>query len=140
MQTTFENMADLPLEPGPIQEADHVEYSDLSATIGLVGPERASLLLAADRQTAVDLTRRISGRDAEFQASLVADTLGEILNIIAGAAQRESALKFDFSLPVVVRGSQHEIIPFETFYGRKSVSTLPGGGVTLLLLRQAEST
>ena len=86
-----------------------------------------------NKNTAVYLTHAITGKERELGDPLVGDTVGELLNMIVGSAQRESAAKFHFGLPVCIGGREHLVRPLLGVEFRQVVSTLPTGEIGLYL-------
>jgi len=86
-------------------------YADVSTHIDLFGSEEnARLVLTMSEKAAVKMGSETTGKEViSLINPVITDSLGEILNILVGAAQKNSSTKFDFSLPVVLKGKNHEV-------------------------------
>ena len=87
---------------------------EVSAVVGLGGSgAHGALVLSTDRATAVRLVSRLAGQTFETFDDDVADGLGELANIIAGAAKgglrRAEGGPIDLALPTIVAGAGHQI-------------------------------
>jgi CheY-specific phosphatase CheX len=136
LSRTFRDMAEIEIGIGPVEEPDGtIVFSDATATIGLMGTERASLVMTVEEPLALEITQRVTGKAAGLEDRLVGDTIGELLNMVVGAAQRGSPVKFDFSLPVSIRGKNHEVRAVSKGYFRRVLCSAAGGKVGLYLAR-----
>ena len=80
--------------------------TELAAQLTLNTDERlASVVLATDAATAVELVRAIAGADVGPDDPLLGDTVGEILNVVAGSARRRAT--FTFGIPLTARSKRH---------------------------------
>ncbi len=110
MNRTFSDMLGAELLNGPYEELEGDEMlADVSVNIGLSGDEKAVLVLTANESAGLLITKLTTGKDVKITDRIVSDTMGELLNMIVGAAQRHSNIKFDFSIPMAVSGSNHSI-------------------------------
>ncbi len=144
MNRTFKDMADITLVNGPIESAisENITtdvhskigmFADVSSNIGIFADVKASLVLTLDAVGAAMVAKRISGVDLELYDKLLTDTIGELLNIIVGSAQRASPIQFDFSIPVSVQGKNHEVRPPRNSSLRYNVSKFDKETVCLIL-------
>jgi chemotaxis protein CheX len=100
---------------------------DISGMIGLSGDAKGMVTLSLCREVALSATEALLGeRPAEMDAS-VADTVGELTNMVAGMAKGRLSGTLNMSLPSVVTGTNHRIefpsevtpirVAFETPWG-----------------------
>ena len=100
---------------------------DICGIIGLSGDSKGLVTLSLSREAALSATEALLGaRPAEMDAS-VADTVGELTNMVAGAAKAKLPGTLNMSLPSVVTGSEHCVafpsdvtpicIPFDSPWG-----------------------
>jgi CheY-specific phosphatase CheX len=140
----FVDMADIRLANGPIEStitnnitADvHSRvglYADVSSSVGIFAIDKASLLITIQESGALKLTRILTGQELQLHDRLVTDTIGEVLNIVVGAAQRASPIKFEFSVPVSIQGKGHEILMPRDSAVRYCISRFDGESVCLIL-------
>lgn len=107
---------------------------DISGIIGLAGEARGLVVLSFPSGLAQELTSILAG---DIKTSLdddVTDTVGEVVNIIAGNAKKGmEEFHLQISLPTIVLGSHHHVawpsgpvpvitIPFTTARGHFSLS------------------
>lgn len=126
---TFASMVRVKVTPGKVKlkAGDPLSY-DISGIIGLSGGAKGSVAISFPRPTAFAMVRAFSG-SAEVGDAEVIDAVGELANIIAGAAKRDlSQHNVSISLPTVITGKDHGIngpvdtvsmvVPFESEHGR----------------------
>jgi len=80
---------------------------DISAIIGFSGDIRGAVVLSMSKELVIKLADKLVGtRHSEIDNDAV-DTIGEIVNIIAGNIKREvpDGEKIEISLPTVIKGS-----------------------------------
>ena len=138
MNRTFSDMVGVEILNGPYESMSGGEMlADVSVNIGLTGDVKASLLLTATEKAAMIVTRNTTGKDdVKLGDRLVSDSIGEILNMIAGAAQRHSSFKFDFSLPVAIEGRNHEVRSVFKSNFRRVISKMSGEEIGLYLFEE----
>ncbi len=110
MNHTFKEMAGVELVNGseePFEEK--LIQADASAIISLRSDENASIVLTVSEVAARTLTTKISRPNTIINERRMTDTLGELLNMLVGDAQRRSTSKFSFSIPVSIFGKNHEV-------------------------------
>jgi chemotaxis protein CheX len=105
---------------------------EVSGVIGLSGKAKGMVVLSLCREAAINATAAMLGeRPLEINAD-VADAVGELTNMIAGAAKAQlEHLQMSVSLPSVVTGKAHCIefpkntmpicIPFDCQWGPVTV-------------------
>lgn len=126
---TFASMVRLKVTPGKVKlkAGDPLSY-DISGIIGLSGGAKGSVAISFPRASAFAIVKAFTG-SSEVEEAGVIDAVGELANIIAGAAKRDlSAHNISISLPTVVTGKDHGIngpvdtvnmvVPFESEHGR----------------------
>ncbi len=132
--STFDTMLNCRLEPRrtSVKSNFQPEYG-VSGVIGLSSKKaRGTVILTLSHEAALSAAGAMLGeRPPEINGD-VADTVGELTNIIAGVAKAKLPhLALDVSLPTTVIGSQHAMefpqtvtpisIPFECAWGYVSV-------------------
>ena len=91
---------------------DEVYDWDVSAIIGLIGEARGAVVLSMRDELALKLTNILAaGRMDNIDQGDVMDTVGEIVNIIAGNVkyELEESFKLVISLPTLIKGKEHSI-------------------------------
>lgn len=87
--------------------------TEIMALIGFSGAVRGTVALALPESTCSAMVARLLGDLADSSDETVGDTIGELVNIVAGAAKAKLSLKvnqtLDLSLPVVFTGDQYEV-------------------------------
>jgi chemotaxis protein CheX len=126
---TFNSMVKIEAKPGkPVLKKDTKLHADVSGIIGLSGGAKGSVALSFPRITALKSVSAFGGMKVLALDDLVVDAIGELANIIAGAAKKDlSQYRINISLPTVVLGEGHElggpkdilpmVVPFETGLG-----------------------
>jgi chemotaxis protein CheX len=110
-----------------IKRSFQPEYQ-ASGVIGLSGKATGTVALTLDRNVALQATDALLGERFEEINAEVADTVGELTNMIAGAAKAQlEDLELNMGLPSVVLGKNHIIqfpsnavplcIPFDSPWG-----------------------
>jgi chemotaxis protein CheX len=102
---------------------------DISGVIGIAGEASGSLVISMKKCLAIKFTQTLTGKSYDDLDDEVIDSIGEIINIIAGNVKHDFEQKFRLviSLPTVVCGDNHTIqwpyanahiicIPFKAFY------------------------
>lgn len=126
---TFSTMVKTEAKPGRVHlKAGNGLSYDVSGIIGLSGGAQGSVALSFPKESAEAIARSFIDQ-AEITPEAMVDCVGELANIIAGAAKRGLAQhKISISLPTVVTGAGHGIngpvdtvnmvVPFECGLGR----------------------
>ncbi|MCK9273935.1 MAG: chemotaxis protein CheX [Syntrophales bacterium] len=121
------------VEPKPgkpfLKNGDYAK-GDISGIIGLAGSVRGSFALSFSESCILRLVSNMLGEEIECINADIKDAVGEITNMVSGAARQKLDLvgiSLTAALPTVVTGSGHTIvhllggpslvIPFETDYG-----------------------
>ncbi len=83
---------------------------DVSAIIGLAGDARGAVVLSFTDSFAFELAASLAGTSASPPPDLVTDTIGEMVNIVAGNAKKGlEQYRLVISLPSIVKGKNHVI-------------------------------
>ena len=87
--------------------------AEVMAIIGFSGMIRGTVGLALPAPTCAAMVQRLLGDLADTSDETASDTIGELVNIVAGAAKAKLSAKvkqtLDLSLPVVFSGDQYEV-------------------------------
>jgi chemotaxis protein CheX len=105
---------------------------EVSGLIGLSGKAKGMVVLSLCREAAMSATGIMTGERCRDINSDVADAVGELTNMIAGAAKAQlEQLNLSVSLPTVITGKTHCIdfptktmpicIPFDSIWGPVTV-------------------
>ena len=125
MNHAFKEMADLDLVNGDPKDYGGEDLAaDISTNIGLTGEKAACIVLTMTEGAGKLLTARIRGEAAALRDDLISDIAGELLNILVGISQRNSKIKFEFSIPVSIIGKNHVVRPLKRGYTQGVISTL----------------
>ena len=106
---------------------------EISACVGLSGKAMGTVVLSLDREVALSATTAMLGTRPETIDADVVDAIGELTNMIAGAAKSKlEQYAMSLSLPSVIVGRHHVIkfpshstpicIPFECVWGALCLS------------------
>jgi len=107
---------------------------DISGIIGIAGEARGLVVLSFPADLAKELTSMLTGTTKTTMDEDVTDTVGEVVNIIAGNAKKGlEEFRLLISLPTIVQGPHHQVtwpsgpipiisIPFSTSRGHFSLS------------------
>lgn len=112
-RTVFEMMLGCtPKRKGLMLKGEQTPAHDLSAVIGVTGPTSSgTIVLAFTAPTAIEALRRILGTEAAEVNREVCDAVGELTNMIAGAAKAQLAhLDLSLSIPNMVMGHDHQVV------------------------------
>jgi chemotaxis protein CheX len=109
--SVFATMLGTTLSPRDPMSGSGKPAHDISGIIGLSGDAKGLVTLSLSREAALSATEALLGeRPAEIDAS-VADTVGELTNMVAGMAKGKMAgLTLNISLPSVVTGTNHCVV------------------------------
>lgn len=109
---TMETMLELtPNRLAPFLKNEQNATGDISAIIGFAGREiSGSVALSMPFSTSLELYELMIGEKVEKVSGDVQDSVGELINIVAGAAKQnfyDMDLTFHISIPLVVVGENH---------------------------------
>jgi chemotaxis protein CheX len=126
---TFKSMIHTVITPGKIMlvSMSHLKY-DISGIIGLSGGAKGTVSLSFPRVTALKTVSEFIGEKQLALDETVKDAVGELANIVAGAAKRDlTQYKISISLPSVIIGENHQVqggkevvplvVPFDSVLG-----------------------
>lgn len=126
---TFKSMIHTVITPGKIMlvSMSHLKY-DISGIIGLSGGAKGTVSLSFPRVTALKTVSEFIGEKQLALDDTVKDAVGELANIVAGAAKKDlTQYKISISLPSVIIGENHQVqggkevvplvVPFESVLG-----------------------
>lgn len=127
--TTFKTMFACPLNRGQLRcvENDQPEH-EVSGIIELSGKATGTVVLSIDREVAFHASQAMLGEQPTSINEDVIDMVGELANMIAGAAKAKlEEFEMSVSLPNVIVGTNHVIdfpadsqpicIPFQSPWG-----------------------
>ncbi len=84
------------------------KYQSITAKMELSGETQGTLWLNISHPGIQIAMERLNVQSTDEDRMLM-DTAGELLNIIAGSAQRSSAVRYDFSLPSAYKGDSYPL-------------------------------
>jgi len=130
-QEVFSQFLGIDVKPGKPFLFSHTEtklHYDISGIIGLAGEVIGFVIISFPKNVALHSVSRLIGAETDNFDELVVDSIGELINIIAGNSKREmEEFRIVISLPSIVRGANHQIswisgvpvicIPFECEFG-----------------------
>lgn len=130
---TFQTMVRTKVVPGKIilVKGSNLQH-DISGIIGLSGGAKGTITLSFPKLTALKTVSQFIGEKIVTMDEIVKDAVGELANIVAGAAKKDlSQFKISISLPTVVVGDGHEVqggkeviplaVPFDSPLGNFSL-------------------
>jgi chemotaxis protein CheX len=127
--SVFSTMLGCTLVRGSLKlKDDHAPMYEVSGLIGLSGRCRGMVLFSAGRETSLGIAEILLGARPEELNGDVLDAIGEITNMIGGAAKsRLEEYRLNIGLPTVICGKLHSIkfppevspivIPFDSELG-----------------------
>ncbi len=103
-------------------------HYDISGIIGLAGEVLGLIIISFPKLVALKTVSRIINTEIKIFDNTVVDTIGELINIIAGNSKKGMEdIRIVISLPSIVKGYNHQLgwvsgipvicIPFETDSG-----------------------
>ncbi len=103
----------MPERLAPALKDTNVAHGDISGIIGFAGQNvYGSVALSFPQETALKIYNLMMGETVGKISKEVQDTVGELVNIVAGGAKTEldeEGLAFRISIPTVVVGKNHTI-------------------------------
>jgi hypothetical protein len=98
------------------------KFQDVSARIDLEAEQPATIWLNIT-QPGVSLVMQSLKIPHADEDRMLMDTVGELLNIVVGAAQRNSTVRYEFSLPKAYKGDGYALrfSPTSTKTGRRFI-------------------
>ena len=112
MASVFHTMLNVTVQRGALYLKEGFQPSEeVTAVIGLSGIAKGSVLLGLSRPIAIEVTSILLNERCESIDHNVIDAVGELTNMIAGAAKAKlEELRMSIGLPTVVVGRNHSII------------------------------
>ncbi len=108
--TVLERMLKLSVRFEAPTEHKGLHQHDVSASIGLSGGVVGSMIVGFDRQTAMNLGAALVGIPLADSSPELADAIGELTNMIVGAAKSKfTGPRINISCPSVVMAPAHAI-------------------------------
>ncbi len=112
--SVIKTMAFLDPIPGkPYLKKDNLAKGDISGIIGLTGKVKGSLALSFSEACITKIVSNMLGEEITGLTSDVKDAVGEITNMISGAARKKlEAMGFvvTAAIPTVVAGKDHSVV------------------------------
>lgn len=108
---TFKAMLAVDLKMGkPRLRGDTNTSHDISGIIGISGDAKGAIALSFPKNTALDTVGKFIGEAIPDINADVTDAIGELANIIAGAAKKDlKDFSVSISLPTVITGAGHSV-------------------------------
>ena len=109
--STFQTMVNtVPTPKAPYVKAEPSLAHDVSGIIGLSGGAKGAVIISFPTSTALATVSAFIGLNLTSIDADVTDAVGELANIIAGAAKADlQGLNVTISLPSVVVGTNHKV-------------------------------
>lgn len=112
----------------PYMKNGHSPQFDVTGVIGLTGKTTGTVALSLTKEMALSVTSKLIGEAPTELNATVVDAIGELTNMIAGAAKAQLAqLELSLGLPTVITGKSTCIsfpsnatpisIPFDSMLG-----------------------
>ena len=91
--------------PPFVRKGEHSPQYDVTGIIGLTGKTTGTVALSLTKEMALSITEKLLGdKPADVNATVV-DAIGEVTNMIAGAAKAQlEQLQLSLGLPTVITG------------------------------------
>jgi chemotaxis protein CheX len=85
---------------------------DISGIIGLTGEAQGAVAISLTEDTALRITKILTGKDHSYIDEHVTDAVGEIINIIAGNVKKnlEEMFRLKISIPSIIKGKSHQVV------------------------------
>jgi chemotaxis protein CheX len=108
---TFRTMLNVDVKPGKLRLKDNTtSQHDISGIIGLSGGAKGAIAISFPEAVALDVVGKFIGETKTSMDEDVTDAVGELANIIAGAAKKDLVdFSISISLPSVITGKGHSI-------------------------------
>jgi chemotaxis protein CheX len=110
--SVFDTMLGMTLARGEpyLKDGEQTNY-DISGVIGLSGEAKGMVVLNMSREVALGAAGKMLGETCTEINADVSDAVGELTNMVAGAAKAKiESLNMSISLPTVVKGESHCIV------------------------------
>ena len=132
VRSVLTTMAGTPTTVGKFHIKDGTSPGhDVSGIIGFSGGVTGSVVIGLSADVAIKLVEAFAGVKLPLDSPDFADAVGELANMIAGAAKKNMGLLANISIPTVVIGTNHQtaapsgipcvVIPCSTPHGNFAV-------------------
>ena len=110
IRDVFATMANLPVTLGEarVKESPAASY-DVSGVVGFSGGVVGSVVVSFRRDAATAAVAGLAGAEMEYGGTDFADAVGELANMVAGAAKRGMGRPADITVPNVIIGPGHTV-------------------------------
>jgi chemotaxis protein CheX len=109
-QRVFQTMLHVPVEIGKPQISKTLPQHDVSGIIGMSGDVVGVVVLSFPRSVAKVIVGKFAGMELPVDGEDFADAVGELINMISGAAKSQFEGKsVSISCPSVILGSGHQV-------------------------------
>jgi chemotaxis protein CheX len=89
----------------PFLRQEHSPQFDVTGIIGLTGKTTGTVALSLTKEMATAVTEKLLGEPAKEVNATVVDAIGELTNMIAGAAKAQlEEMELSLGLPTVITG------------------------------------
>jgi len=110
VRSVFSTMVGVPITVNALAvRSESAPTYDISGIIGFSGTVIGSVVVSFQRDAAMRVVQSFAGTTLQPGTPDFADALGELANMIAGAAKNELAMEATISIPTVVLGSGHSV-------------------------------
>lgn len=125
-------MATLEIKPGSLTlKSDNIPHGDVTGIITMTSPQtKGTLAISFSSEVILEITKRMLDEEPNSIDGTVTDLVGEITNMVTGAAKAllaDKGFDFDLATPIVITGKDTHIehhdkgtvvlIPFQTQSG-----------------------
>jgi chemotaxis protein CheX len=91
--------------PPYVRNGHHSPHFDVTGVIGLTGKNTGTVALSLSKEMALSITGKLLGDTPTEVNATVVDAIGEVTNMIAGAAKSQlEQLELSLGLPTVITG------------------------------------
>lgn len=99
-----------PRKPFVYNPAASMIHYDISGIIGLAGEVLGLVIISFPKLVALKAVSRVINTEIKIFDDIVIDTIGELINIIAGNSKKGmEEIRIVISLPSIVRGYDHQL-------------------------------
>jgi chemotaxis protein CheX len=110
--SVLNTMANIKVEIGkPSLKPNPATLYEVSGIIGFSGTFKGSMVLSFQKRTAVAVVTAFAGSPIQETSPDFADAIGELANMVAGAAKSAFGPGTAISVPSVVMGAGHSVAP-----------------------------
>lgn len=111
IKSVFETMVGVKVQVGkPELKNENTSSADVSGVIGFSGDAAGCVVLCFPMDVACKIASAFAGMDIDEHHPDFADAIGELANMVAGAAKKEfHGMNVSISLPSVITGKRHVV-------------------------------